>query len=102
MLVESQCRIVTKDEMLGKVWNGSFVEEGNLPVHISKLRVALGQTLNEHYIETSHGNGYRFVATVEFVTREMWQSEMPYKYKKASPFGEAFEFRKPSHNLSRF
>ena len=81
MLVESLGEIVTKDEMLGKVWNGSFIEEGNLPVHISKLRVALGQTHNEHYIETSHGNGYRFVAQVESVALEVWNQQVSRKVK---------------------
>ena len=33
LLVERSGEIVTKDEMLGKVWDGSFVEEANLPVH---------------------------------------------------------------------
>ena len=37
-LIENAGRIVTKDELLGKVWIGNFVEESNLPVHISKFR----------------------------------------------------------------
>ena len=37
-LIENAGRIVSKDEILGHVWNGDFVEESNLPVHISKLR----------------------------------------------------------------
>ena len=81
MLAESQCRIVTKDEMLGKVWNGSFVEEGNVSVHVYRLRIALGETLKEHYIETSHGNGYRFVAQVESVALEVWNQQVSRKVK---------------------
>ena len=69
LLLVTRCgEIVTKDEMLGKVWNGSFVEEGNLPVHVSRLRRSLDESGTEHYIETVQGTGYRFVAPVKTVT----------------------------------
>ena len=77
LLVERSGEIVTKDEMLGKVWDGSFVEEANLPVHISKLRSLLGETRAEHFIETVHGTGYRFVSPVECVTPESWKTQNP-------------------------
>lgn len=67
LLVENAGRIVTKDEILGSVWNGNFVEESNLPVHISKIRRALGETAEERYIETVHGSGYRFISPVREV-----------------------------------
>lgn len=76
LLVESSGQIVTKDEMLGKVWNGSFVEEGNLPVHISTLRKLLGERHNRHFIETVQGNGYRFVALVEAATDQVWNDQI--------------------------
>ena len=76
LLIESSGEIVTKDEMLGKVWNGSFVEEGNLPVHISRLRRSLRAGSTEHYIETVQGTGYRFVAPVETVTTEEWSQHI--------------------------
>lgn len=63
-LVERSGEIVSKDEILGRVWNGSFVEEGNLPVHISKVRRLLEGTSKERFIETAHGTGYRFTAPV--------------------------------------
>ncbi|MEP7075503.1 MAG: winged helix-turn-helix domain-containing protein [Acidobacteriota bacterium] len=64
MLVERPGEIITKDEILGRVWHGSFVEEGNLPVHISKLRRALGETRSERFIEAVQGSGYRFIAPI--------------------------------------
>lgn len=65
LLVENAGEVVTKDQILGKVWDGSFVEEGNLPVHISKLRRALNENSSERYIETVVSTGYRFILTVE-------------------------------------
>ncbi len=38
LLVQHSGEILTKDEMLNSVWNGQFVEEGNLSVQIAKLR----------------------------------------------------------------
>lgn len=64
LLVEKRGEIVTKDEILGKVWNGSLIEEGNLAVHVSKLRRLLGETKTERFIETVPGIGYRFVAPI--------------------------------------
>lgn len=57
LLVERSGEIVTKDEMLGTAWDGSFVEEGNLPVHITKLRALLNGAGGERFIETVQGTG---------------------------------------------
>lgn len=77
LLVERHGEIVTKDEILGNVWNGSYVEEGNLPVHISKLRQRLGESKSERYIETVAGIGYRFVAPVLQVEANEWLGFWP-------------------------
>ena len=61
-LVERQGEILSKDELLSKVWDGQFVEEGNLTVHISALRKALGEKKQDHhFIVTVPGRGYSFV-----------------------------------------
>lgn len=77
LLVESRGEIITKDEILGKVWNGSFVEEGNLAVHISKLRRSLGASKTEPFIETVQGSGYRFVSAVKIVADDEWRKHLP-------------------------
>jgi TolB-like protein/Flp pilus assembly protein TadD len=74
LLIENFGEIVTKDEILGKVWNGSFVEEGNLAVHISKLRRQLDESKNQPFIETVQGSGYRFVAPVQEVAGSEWEN----------------------------
>lgn len=68
MLVESAGEIVSRDEILGRVWNGSLVEDGNLSVYISKLRKTLGETRNERFIETVAGTGYRLLPPIEIST----------------------------------
>ena len=79
LLVENFGEIVTKDEILGKVWNGSFVEEGNLAVQVSKLRRLFGERKNEHFIETVQGSGYRFVSSVKAVSNGKWEKHLPNK-----------------------
>src|SRR5678815_2428774 len=73
-LIENSGKVVTKDEILGRVWNGSFVEESNLPVHISKLRRLLDESIDRKFIETVQGTGYRFVAPLESIGQDEWQS----------------------------
>ncbi len=42
-LVRQRGRLVTKDELLTRLWPESFVEEGILNVHVAALRKALGE-----------------------------------------------------------
>ncbi len=60
--------LITRDEMIGKVWAGTLVEEGNLSVHMSKLRKAFGETRSQRYVETVPGSGYRFTASIEQIS----------------------------------
>ena len=66
LLVENRGKVVTKDDLMAKVWQGSFVEEANLTQTISVLRKTLGENPNQHrFIVTETGKGYRFVAPVK-------------------------------------
>src|SRR5687767_11539316 len=65
LLLEKSGRLVEKQELLGRVWAGAFVEEANLARIIWTLRKALGDSDGRHqYIETVPKLGYRFVAEV--------------------------------------
>jgi len=64
LLIEAGGRLVTKEEILDKVWAGSFVEEANIAHQISTIRKALGDDPDDQstrYIETLPRRGYRFV-----------------------------------------
>src|SRR5262249_40256710 len=66
VLVERAGNIVSKEELLEKVWPGVFIEEGNLSRRIFNLRQALGDKPDgRKYIETVPRRGYRFVAPVQ-------------------------------------
>jgi TolB-like protein/Tfp pilus assembly protein PilF len=66
LLVERAGELVQKEELLSKVWQDAFVEEGSLARTISVLRKTLGGgEEGEEYIATLSKRGYRFVAPVQ-------------------------------------
>jgi DNA-binding winged helix-turn-helix (wHTH) protein len=62
VLVEAGGQLVTKDELLSRVWPGRFVEENSLQFQISTVRKALAG--DRDFIKTIPGRGYCFVADV--------------------------------------
>src|SRR5215831_13350592 len=60
-LLANRERLLSKDELLEKVWPGTFVEEGILKYNVSVLRKALGE---QGWIETQPRRGYRFAGVV--------------------------------------
>jgi predicted ATPase/DNA-binding winged helix-turn-helix (wHTH) protein len=59
VLVQSAGELVTRDELMARVWPGAIVEENTLEVHISAVRKALGS--DRGTLRTSFGRGYRLV-----------------------------------------
>jgi DNA-binding winged helix-turn-helix (wHTH) protein/tetratricopeptide (TPR) repeat protein len=65
VLVKQRGTAVSKDDLMGAVWQDDIVEENNLTVSISALRKALGESIRDHrYIVTIPRRGYTFVAAV--------------------------------------
>lgn len=75
MLIKNRDRILSKDELLDKVWTDAHVSDGTLHRTISELRKTLGGNAEDsQFIETIHGVGFQFVEEVEEVSyREMRQ-----------------------------
>src|SRR5258708_20057268 len=64
-LVEADGRIVSKDELMQRVWPNTFVEETSLTSNISVLRKTLCvEGGGRSYVQTVPKHGYRFVAPV--------------------------------------
>src|SRR5260370_14772232 len=59
VLVQSAGELVTRDELMARVWPAAIVEENTLEVHISAVRKALGP--DRGTLRTSFGRGYRLV-----------------------------------------
>ncbi len=62
VLTGARGALVTKDEIMARVWPDTVVEENNLVVQISALRRALGE--DRDFIRTVSGRGYRFIAEI--------------------------------------
>jgi predicted ATPase/DNA-binding winged helix-turn-helix (wHTH) protein len=58
-LVRAAGELVTKDEIMRRVWPGATVEENTLQVHISAIRKALGP--DRAMLKTASGRGYRLL-----------------------------------------
>lgn len=68
-LIRHQGELLTKDELMEKIWGNSFVEEANLTQNIFILRKIFGEKPRDHhFIVTVPGRGYRFVAKVREIT----------------------------------
>src|SRR5215510_14798919 len=64
-LAEHSGQLVSKDELFAAVWLGVVVSDSALVACIGELRRALGDTRRTpQFIETVHGRGYRFIASI--------------------------------------
>ena len=65
-LVERPGQLVSKRELMARVWPTSIVDEGNLKVNVAALRRTLcdGGPDDARYIATVTGRGYQFIAPV--------------------------------------
>src|ERR1700722_11112769 len=64
-LVEQAGKVVSKNDLLTRVWPDVTVDEGNLRVHVAALRKALGDgEAGARYVTTVSGQGYCFVAPI--------------------------------------
>lgn len=61
-LLEADGSLVTKEELMSRVWAGIVVSEENLKVQVSALRKALG--VDRDLIRTEFGRGYRFTGAL--------------------------------------
>jgi DNA-binding winged helix-turn-helix (wHTH) protein len=61
-LLEADGGLVTKEQLLDRVWPGIVVEAGNLKAQVRALRRALGEDCD--FIRSEHGRGYRFAGAV--------------------------------------
>src|SRR5208283_5934685 len=61
LLVRSAGQLVTKDEMMERVWPGVVVGENTLQVHVSAVRKALGN--GRSLLKTASGRGYRLIGS---------------------------------------
>ena len=68
-LLENRERVLSKIELLDRVWGHSFVSEANLTTRIKEIRRAVGDDgARQHTIKNVRGWGYRFVADLKLAS----------------------------------
>lgn len=83
VLVEANGKIVSKDELMQKVWPDTFVDESSLTANISVLRKTLATDGEPRpYIETIPKRGYRFFAPVKALANGSSVSTIPVREPK--------------------
>src|SRR5262249_42134882 len=66
VLVEHAGEVVSREELMARVWNGVFVTDDALHRAIRELRRLFGDTAEQpHLIETIRKRGYRLIGAVE-------------------------------------
>jgi len=65
-LLRNRDRVISKDELLDRVWSDTAVSEGSLSTALKEIRSALGDTgSQQRVIQTLRGQGYRLIAPVD-------------------------------------
>ena len=76
-LVRNPDRLVTKDELIDKVWNGRIVSDATLASRLKAARRAIGDDGEQQkLIRTVHGRGIRFVGKLAAAAVEVEQADL--------------------------
>jgi TolB-like protein/Flp pilus assembly protein TadD len=68
LLAANPDRLVTRDEIVERIWHGRFVSDSAVSSRIKSARRAIGDDGEaQRLIRTVHGKGFRFVGEIAFV-----------------------------------
>lgn len=71
LLVENHERVVTKEEIISRVWDGRIVSDSAVSSRIKSARHAVSDDGDaQRYIRTIHGVGFRFVGEIAAVPEQ--------------------------------
>jgi TolB-like protein len=72
LLADNRERLVSKDEIIEKIWDGRVVSEAAVASRIKSARMVLGDDgKTQRFIKTIHGQGFRFVADAKVARAEV-------------------------------
>ncbi len=65
-LIEHRDRVLSREELIERVWDGRIVSDSTLSTAVKQARTALGDDGKaQRWIQTSHGRGFRFVGEAD-------------------------------------
>ena len=66
LLADNAERVLSKEEIIEKVWDGRFITDSSISTAVKQARRAVGDDgAAQRVIKTVHGRGFRFVADVK-------------------------------------
>ncbi len=78
LLIENRERMVSKDEVIEKIWAGRIVSDSAIASRIKSARRVLGDSgAEQRFIRTVHGQGFRFVGDINSNTLPVVQVALP-------------------------
>src|SRR5690606_12815507 len=78
MLLENRNRVVARDEIIERVWNGRIVSDSAVSSRVNALRQAIGDAgTSQRIIGTVRSRGFRLVAEVTEVPDEAYVRAEP-------------------------
>jgi len=96
LLAENTDRVVSKDEIVQKIWDGLAISDAAISTAIKEARQAVGDTgRDQKIIRTLHGRGFRMAADVELETSDPTFARGPGLSDEADSHGHPL-FGKPS------
>src|SRR5499433_3055171 len=85
-LMENRDRVVSKEELIEKIWHGRHVAESTLTSRINAARKAVGDSGAEQaLIRTIARKGFRFVGAVQTATEESVAAEPAAAHRELEP-----------------
>jgi TolB-like protein/DNA-binding winged helix-turn-helix (wHTH) protein len=80
LLVANPDRMVSKDEIVEKIWNNRIISEAAVAARIKSVRKAVGDDgQQQRLVRTIHGRGFRFNGEVMFVVDPPGARALPFK-----------------------
>lgn len=88
-LVERAGQLVTKEELIDKIWNGRIIDRSVLDNRIRSVRQAIGDTGKaQAFVKTYPNRGYKFIAPVESMTSSSMEA-----FVENAPANQSFRTR---------
>ncbi|MEM9707679.1 MAG: winged helix-turn-helix domain-containing protein [Pseudomonadota bacterium] len=109
MLIENRARVVAKDELVDRLWDGRFITDSAMSTAVKAVRQAIrddGRT--QRFIRTVHGRGFRFVGdaktadaghSVTTATKEDAETPNNLRKRRRPMFGRASEVERITRQL---
>src|SRR5271167_3534650 len=87
-LIQNRHRMVYREELLERFWDGKEVYDQSLSKAIGSIRKALGEGQDSEFIETRWGLGYRYVGPFQELPSNSVLADPPLSHPHVTPESE--------------